>query len=478
MKKKFQLLLSASILILVLSGTVVFTIIVRQFITKQMTKQIVMDNQIIGSEVINYLSFQIDTMNTEEMIKSLQHICDEVMLPNGGFICVMNEDGDLLAAPNIEDMPVKNLMMMSFIDNNTQEEISKEGLAESNLLTGILNFENGARTDIIASLPLSDSGLRLNVHQNMDTALEATLDFIKGFFPLAFIVALGIAIIGFLMVDRIVLRYENQIEKQNVIIEQKNKDLTGSIRYASFLQKSYLPGRNSLSELFPESFIFLKPRDLVSGDFFYVNETKDNKYFSVIDCTGHGVPGSLLSMIGYGLIEQSITTLDKPNTSNILGFLCKKFPEALSQNEAMTDTDGMDMAICSIDKKSRKLGFSGAKNPLLLIRNNEVIKYTGNKHSIGQHVEDTDSCFEQHTIDIQENDMLYLLSDGLQDQFGGPQGKKFMMKKLKELLIKISLDPVDVQHQKIEEELTAWMGELPQVDDITLMGIRVTKDLI
>lgn len=478
MKKKFQFLLSASILILVLSGTVVFTIIVRQFTTKQLTKQIVMDNQIIGSEVINYLSSRVDTMDTAEMIRSYQHICDEVMLPNGGFICVMDEKGELLAAPNINEMPVKNLLITSFIDNNTQQDISEDQLANSNPLTGVLNYENGEKTDIIASLPLASSGLRLNVHQNMDTALESTREFIKGFFPLAFIISLGIAIIGFLMVDRIVLRYEHQIEKQNAIIQQKNKDLTGSIRYASFLQKSYLPGRNSLSELFPESFIFLKPRDIVSGDFFYVTETKNSKYFSVIDCTGHGVPGSLLSMIGYGLIEQSIASLDEPNTANILGFLCKKFPEALSENEALTDTDGMDMAICSIDKKNKKLGFSGAKNPLLLIRNSEVLKYDGNKHSIGQQVEDSESCFDQHTIDIQENDMLYLLSDGLQDQFGGPQGKKYMMKRLKELLIEICLDPVDVQHQKIEEELTAWMGDLPQVDDITVMGIRVTKDLI
>ncbi len=478
MKKKFQLLLSGSILILVLSGTVVFTVIVRQFIAKQMTKQIVMDNQIIGTEVINYLSSQVDSLSPDEMIQSLQHICDEVMLPNGGFICVMDEKGDLLAAPNIEEMPVKNLMIKSFIDNTTQEEIGEEQLADNNPLTGVLNYENGTRTDIIASLPLSDSGLRLNVHQNMDTALEATKDFIKGFFPLAFIVSLGIAIIGFLMVDRIVLRYENQIEKQNAIIKQKNKDLTGSIRYASFLQKSYLPGRNSLSELFPESFILLKPRDIVSGDFFYVNETKDTKYFSVIDCTGHGVPGSLLSMIGYGLIEQSIALLEDPTTSNILGYLCKKFPEALSQNEERADTDGMDMAICSIDKKNKKLGFSGAKNPLLLVRDNEVIKYPGDKYSIGQHVEEADSCFRQQTIDIQENDMFYLMSDGLQDQFGGPQGKKFMMKRLKELLIKISRDPVDFQYQKIDEELTAWMGDLSQVDDITLMGIRITKDLL
>ena len=470
-------MLSLSIMVLVLSGTVLFTFMVRQFITREMTKQIVMDNQIIGSEVINYLSTQIDTSNTDEMVAALQNICEEISLPNGGFICVMNEHGELLAAPNLEEMTVKNLMIKDFIEYESREEIEQVRLSEGNPLLGVLNYENGTKTDIIASLPLSSSGLRLNVHQNMDTALEGSKEFIRGFFPLAFLVALGISIIGFLMVDRIVVGYENKIEKQNVIIKQKNKDLTGSIRYASFLQKSYLPGRNKLEKLFSESFIFLKPRDIVSGDFFYVNESKGRKYFSVIDCTGHGVPGALLSMIGYGLIDRSIALLENPSTSEVLGYLCKKFPEALAQSN-QTDTDGMDMAICSIDKKSKKLSFSGAKNPLLLVRGDEITKYAGDKLSIGQHSEDTGNCFKQQSIDIQENDMLYLISDGMQDQFGGPLGKKFMLAKLRELLIRISKDPVEEQYKEIDTALTAWMGDLAQVDDITIMGIRVTKDLI
>jgi len=443
-----------------------------------MTKQIVMDNQTLGSEVINYLSTQIDTSNADEMIASLQNICEEINLPNGGFICVMNEHGELLAAPNFNEIKVKNLMIENFIDYQSRDEIEQMKLSEEIPLLGVLNYENGDKTDIIASLPLSSSGLRLNVHQNMDIALKATKNFIKSFFPLAFIVTLAIAIIGFLMVDRIVMGYEHKIEKQNTIIKQKNKDLTGSIKYASFLQKSYLPGRNNLKDLFPESFIFLKPRDIVSGDFFYVNETNNVKYFSVIDCTGHGVPGSLLSMIGYGLIEQAISTLEYPSTANILGFLCKKFPEVLSHNETHVDTDGMDMAICSIDKKNKKLNFSGAKNPLLLVRDNEVIKYNGDKRSIGQKSEESEGCFEQQEIDIQENDMLYLISDGMQDQFGGPKGKKYMMSRLKELLINISKLPSDKQHMKIDTALTDWMGELPQVDDITIMGVRITKELV
>jgi hypothetical protein len=232
----------------------------------------------------------------------------------------MNEHGELLAAPNLQEMSVKNLMIKNFIDYESREEIEQMRLTEKNPLMGVLNYANGTKTDIIASLPLSSSGLRLNVHQNMDTALEGSKEFIREFFPLAFLVALGISIIGFLMIDRIVIRYENKIEKQNVIIKQKNKDLTGSIRYASCLQKSYLPGRNILEELFPESFIFLKPRYIVSGDFFYVTESKGTKYFSVIDCTGHGVPGALLSRIGYGLIDRPIALHETPSTSEVLGY--------------------------------------------------------------------------------------------------------------------------------------------------------------
>jgi serine phosphatase RsbU (regulator of sigma subunit) len=138
----------------------------------------------------------------------------------------------------------------------------------------------------------------------------------------------------------------------------------------------------------------------------------------------------------------------------------------------------MDMAICSIDKKSKKLSFSGAKNPLLLVRGDKITKYAGDKLSIGQHSENSENCFEQQSIDIQENDMLYLISDGMQDQFGGPHGKKFMLAKLKELLIRISKDPVEQQYQHIDTSLTEWMGDLAQVDDITIMGIRVTKELI
>lgn len=312
----------------------------------------------------------------------------------------------------------------------------------------------------------------------MNEALETSKEFIRGFFPLVFIVALGISLIGFLMVDRIVVRYEHRIEKQAAIITQKNKDLTGSIRYASFLQKSYLPGRTNLKKMLTESFIFTRPRDIVSGDFFYVNETLNKKYFSVIDCTGHGVPGSLLSMIGYGLLEQAITVMNDPSTTPILDYLCLKFPEVLSQNDSPTDTDGMDMAICSIDKKSKTLSFSGAKNPLLLVRENEIIKYPGERLSIGQLSDPDQECFISQTIDVREGDMVYIFSDGMPDQFGGPEGKKFMRTNFKKLLLSIRNEPVMKQRDLIEKSLLDWMGDFPQVDDITVMGVRITKELL
>jgi len=432
-----------------------------------------MDNQIIGNEIITYLSQQLDTSDLNLMLNSLQNICEELMLPNGGFICVMNEHGELLAAPGIDQMPEPNLNIVEFTDFELSTSLLKEDLRSTNPLTGILNYQNGQKTDIIASLALGSTNLRLNVHQNMSAALQNTKKFFKGFFLIALLVALGVALIGFLILNMIIAKYESRIEKQAAIIEQKNIDHLSSLKYASFLQKSYLPGRNILSDMFPESFVFLQPRDIVSGDFFYVKETKENKFFSVIDCTGHGVPGSLLSMIGYGLLEQAIMLLDDPDTSQILEYLCKKFPEALSGNQDFIDTDGMDMGICALDKKTGKLSYSGAKNPLFLVRNKEVIKYTGDKFSIGQNAEHKTDCFTKTIIDLEEGDMLYMTTDGIIDQFGGPNNKKFMSKNFRNLISDIASLPIDQQYLRLENTLKTWKGDLPQIDDITIMGIRV-----
>lgn len=270
-----------------------------------------------------------------------------------------------------------------------------------------------------------------------------------------------------------VLERTLEIKEQTKIIAEKNKDITDSINYAKRIQQAILPPEESGELKFP-MFIYFKPRDIVSGDFYWY-EFRDNKLIiAAVDCTGHGVPGAFMSMVGTTLLNKVVNDLGQTLPSQIMKQMDINILESLKQRgDISSNRDGMDMAICTIDSSKRELIFSGASRPLYLVRNNELTEYKSSIFSVGGYLAGNEKVFEDAYINYQSNDMIYIFSDGYADQFGGEKGKKFMSKNMRLLFSRIASLPLDEQKSEIHSNLIAWMGSLKQVDDILVIGIRL-----
>jgi serine phosphatase RsbU (regulator of sigma subunit) len=272
-----------------------------------------------------------------------------------------------------------------------------------------------------------------------------------------------------------------EIQKQRDHIQKQNENISKSINYAQGIQKALLPSQSHLEEYLPDSFIYFKPRDVVSGDYYWFktipgengeyNSKTDKLAISAIDCTGHGVPGAFLSMIGYNLLDEIIDKgTHKPG--QILQELNRGIRKALRQDET-DNRDGMDMALCVWDPITKTIEFSGAKNPLVYITNNEIFRIRGDKESIGGGT-NIDQEYTTHAIETNGPTWLYLFSDGFIDQFGGNDGRKFMIKNFTELLHHIHQLPACEQREILKITFNEWKRqEYPQVDDVLVIGFKV-----
>lgn len=268
-----------------------------------------------------------------------------------------------------------------------------------------------------------------------------------------------------------VQQFNQKLSVQNELLAVKNKDITDSIRYAERIQNGMLPGDREVEAILPNSFIMYLPRDIVSGDFYWCMEKDNITFFAAIDCTGHGVPGAFMSLIGNDLLNQVANDPVLNSTGSLLTKMHKKLKNYFLKEGGVNLNDGMDMAICSI-KPNGILEFSGARRPLYLVRNNEVQVIKGDRYSIGESVEEEVS-FTTHEIKLAKDDMIYIFSDGFQDQFGGENGKKFMVKQLRTLLMEHADKPVDEQHRILLETFNAWKGSHEQVDDVLIWGVKI-----
>jgi len=263
----------------------------------------------------------------------------------------------------------------------------------------------------------------------------------------------------------------SEIEEQKKLIEEKNKDITDSINYAKRIQEALLPEQSSLANLFSESFVLFKPKDIVSGDFYWFTEYEGKKIIVAADCTGHGVPGALMSMIGCNILNKIILDEGITQPDLILDRLNEEVRTALKQRENASETrDGMDIAIITII--NNELQFSGAHRPLYIISNGKLTEIKANKFSIGG-IQEEKRTFTNHILTLQKNELLYLSSDGYADQFGGENGKKLMTKNFKELLLKIQNDSMKEQKQILSDSIESWKGTREQIDDILIIGIKI-----
>lgn len=323
---------------------------------------------------------------------------------------------------------------------------------------------------------------RENVLLNTENALQIARVKRQRIFLIS-VISISVIILGF---GFVVYRQYQEKKQANILLEEQNieikaqrdqifqqkQEITDSIQYASRIQNAVLPPENLLSEL-SEHFILYKPRDIVSGDYYWMTLKDERTIVVAADCTGHGVPGAFMSMLGISFMNEIINKSDTTQANEILNQLRSDVIASLGQTGETGETqDGMDLALCVIDTGKMNLQFSGAYNPLYIIRDDELIEFKSDKMPIGIHKEKKDS-FSNHDIKIQKNDALYMFSDGYIDQFGGHKQKKFMTKNFKELLLRINRKPMKEQGKILDQTLLEWMGDVEQIDDILVMGLRI-----
>jgi serine phosphatase RsbU (regulator of sigma subunit)/tetratricopeptide (TPR) repeat protein len=266
---------------------------------------------------------------------------------------------------------------------------------------------------------------------------------------------------------------KEEITSQKVLVEEKQKEIIDSINYAQKIQSAVLTSEEVWKKISPEHFIIFLPKDIVSGDFYWAYNTLNNRsVFALADCTGHGVPGGFMSMLGNSFLNELVVENKLFKADVILNKLREKIIKALGQKGAEDRKDGMDMALCVWNKLDNTLEFSGANNSLWLIRNNELTQYQGDKMPIGQFSEEL-KPFSSHTVPLQKNDLIVLCTDGFADQFGGGSGKKLKSKNLKEFLIKNSGNSLQQQKTDLTDLFSKWKGNHQQVDDVSLIMLKV-----
>jgi ligand-binding sensor domain-containing protein/serine phosphatase RsbU (regulator of sigma subunit) len=261
-----------------------------------------------------------------------------------------------------------------------------------------------------------------------------------------------------------------EVVQKSMIIEEKNRDITASIRYAERIQRAMLPSE----EMLPDSFVLYFPKDIVSGDFYWMYDNGESLFLAAVDCTGHGVPGAFMSIIGFNSLNKVVRELGFTKPSAIMDQLNSEVTCALLQRYERSITDGMDLALISYNRKAVTLEYAGAYSPLYIVRNGEVFVYKGDRFGIGMSAIDRKKQFTNHEIEIQAGDMIYLCSDGYADQFGGNGARKFKSGSVRKLLSEIYNLSLPEQKLRLEKEFMDWKGDYDQVDDVMFIGMKVS----
>ncbi len=263
-------------------------------------------------------------------------------------------------------------------------------------------------------------------------------------------------------------RVYQEIDEQKKIVELKNLDITDSIVYAKKIQHAIIPDKDGIKDYLPDSFIYYRVKDIVSGDFYWYHKKEGGVYIAAVDCTGHGVPGALLSMIGLTLLKQTVELQHKKLPGDILSNMQKEIFSFLQRGSS----DGMDISLCSIDFEKNVLSFAGAMMRMLMVRDGVITEIRGDRHSISRNTS-FDATFSTHHIPYKKGDAFYIFTDGYIDQFGGEKNKKFMFRRFEKMLLDLHHLPMWEQKSKIESIHKSWRGDQEQVDDILVIGFKL-----
>lgn len=265
-----------------------------------------------------------------------------------------------------------------------------------------------------------------------------------------------------------------QIKQQSSIIAEQHKDILDSINYAKRIQEALFPPKAFVESILPQSFVLLKPKAVVTGDFYWMEKIGDKIFVAAADCTGHGVPGALMSIIGFNLISKSVNTNGTTRPCDILNELSRGIYKTLRQNSRNEGVqDGMEISVISIDIKKGTLEFAAARQPVYRVRENELLKLSPDRFPIGIYSGQYLQEFNNQQIQIESGDTIYMFTDGYSDQFGGPEKKKFKTLQFQKLLLSIQHFPMEEQKLILNKKIEDWKGDFEQVDDIMIIGIRI-----
>jgi serine phosphatase RsbU (regulator of sigma subunit) len=384
---------------------------------------------------------------------------------------------------NINEQKEELVIVQDKIKNQSNELIklsSSIGMKEQEYLENIEKVEQSQ-----ASLDSAKTNLLKTKNQLSSTAL--LLDNQKSINYIILVVLLIIGSLGFLSFRSyrkqkaqatIILEQKqvaeiqrDEIQNQHYQLEEKTKEITDSINYAKRIQEAILPPIKLVKNYLAESFIFYQPKDIVAGDFYWMETTDDLVIFAAADCTGHGVPGALVSVVCSNALNQALKEFGQTQPAAILDKTLDIVIERFEKSEKEVK-DGMDIALCAYNSKTMELQFAGAQNSLWIIKNgaDELIEIKGDKQPIGKYAEK--KPFTNHTIQLEKGDLIYMTSDGYVDQFGGDKGKKYKSINFKKLLLSIKVKPVDEQLTIIKQNFDQWKGDLEQLDDVCVIGFK------
>jgi serine phosphatase RsbU (regulator of sigma subunit) len=352
---------------------------------------------------------------------------------------------------------------------NTRDSLLSDENKKKNFQTELnYKFEKKAVAD---SIKASEEKKAVVVQLEQEKTMRVTL-----FAGLTLVIVFSVFIYNRFRITsrqkKIIEAKEQETTLQKHIIEEKHKEITDSINYAERIQRSFLATKELLDKNLDDYFVLFKPKDVVSGDFYWATEMSGNRFgFVTADSTGHGVPGAIMSLLNITSLERA--TEQHSNPAEILYHTRKAIIDRLKKDgSAEGGKDGMDCSLMILDRMNMNVQIAAANNPVWIIRNKTLIEIKPDKMPVGKHDRDTEP-FTLHTVDLQKHDMIYAITDGFPDQFGGEKGKKFMVKKLRELLSDLSEKPLQEQRAQLESTLHSWIGGLEQIDDITIVGIRV-----
>ena len=274
-----------------------------------------------------------------------------------------------------------------------------------------------------------------------------------------------------------IIEQKSQLESHRNLLSKRNKSLMDSIIYARRIQSAILPGEEELTNLLGENIFMFKPKDIVSGDFYWVEETDDSLYFAVADCTGHGVPGAFMSILGYNHLNQAIREIGYRHPGEILDYLNQGISELLNpQNVEDGVKDGMDIILCRWIMDEQRLEYAGANRPLVIIENDEVTTLNTNRRAIGwMYKQGKRKTFDTHEVSLSQNQTLFLCSDGYSDQFGGERDKKLKAKHFKKKLVASAKENSENGKRQLIRSFRSWKGKNEQIDDVCILGVRSSE---